>query len=403
MGELSPDTFECRAIKRRGNMLVRNADVLTPSGILGARSVVVRGGRIEAVLARPPVWHGDPSVDAGGKLLIPGLIDLHSDALEKVVEPRPGTLFPVAPALLTFDRSLTAYGITTMFHCVGFVLSDARARSLRSNEAAKSIVESIGAARPFMGGRALVHARYDIPNGDAAPVVCELIENHLVQLVSLMDHTPGQGQFSDREAYRHRMTQLYASRPEALKQHLAELEKATRRDMMPGIRMVVDACRRNRIPIASHDDDSEAGVRSHIEMGVGIAEFPVNYQALGAARHAGMHIALGAPNIVLGGSHSGNIGVEEAVGKGYGDILCSDYAPSSLLAGAFLLHERGVLELEAAIAMVTLNPARAANMDHRFGSIEEGRTADLVLLDRTGPRPDILMVLVDGCAVYAKA
>lgn len=377
---------------------LENVDVVTPTKRLDRSSVEVRDGRIRS-LGTEARGESLPVLDGGGKLLLPGIVDLHSDALERVIEPRPGSLFPLEFALRTHDRSLALAGITTIYHCVGLTLSGARKSLLRDNEAGSGLARAVVAAAPSLLVNTRVHLRYDILNTPGLQHAQALIEVGAIDLFSFNDHSPGQGQYPDVDAYRRRMTEGYGRSPKDIDDHI-ERQRAARETVCDDVLAdLAELCRSRGIALASHDDDSLQKVCWAHELGVHIAEFPVNEEALTAARNQRHWIVLGSPNVLQGRSQSGNVSAREAIREGYGDILCSDYSPVSMLHAAFVLVEEGLTDLPGAVRMVSLNPARAAGLGDQTGSIEAGKDADLLLVDAGGPFPHVDEVFVRGRSV----
>jgi alpha-D-ribose 1-methylphosphonate 5-triphosphate diphosphatase len=368
------------------SMVIENASVVTPSGVRENASVEVTDGIITGI-GESPMGGSGRRLDAEGMYVLPGLIDLHSDAIEKEIEPRAGAYFPVNMAVFEMDKKLAACGITTMYHSVSIIDNN---KDLRDPGVAMRIIREIGRLAPRLNVRTRVHARFDVQSINAAPDVERLIDDGCVQLFSIMDHTPGQGQFRKITAYSREYIEQYgldAGRPPAL-----PLDSEF-------VRRLVRKCRSRGIPVASHDDDSVEKLDVVEGMGIAISEFPVNMEAVAEAAVRGMHVCFGSPNIVRGSSISGNLSARDAIKAGYGDILCSDYAPMSLLHSIFTVESLGV-PLHRAACMASLNPARAAGIDRFTGSIEPGKSADLIIVD-PGEVPKVLKTFVGGREVYS--
>ena len=380
--------------------LIENANIVTPKGILEESNLLIQEGRI-ASIGRAAAK--GKRIKAKGLMLLPGIIDLHSDALEKAIEPRPGSVFPINMALSEFDKTLTACGITTMFYCVAFAVADLRKNKLRRNDQALKITNEIRRMQTLLRTRSMIHARFDILNGEAVPMLIDLVEKGCIDLLSFMDHTPGQGQFREIEKYREIMVNHYNYDPLNIEQNIERRIEA-RESLFPVLEgPIIDlaiTCQRCGITLASHDDDSRDKVEWARELDVSISEFPVNFEAALAARDMGLHVALGAPNLVRGGSQSGNICVRKAYEAGVGNILCSDYSPMSMFHSIFVLDSLSLCTLPEAVNQVSLNPARAMGMDGETGSIEENKLADLILVDMKREVPRILRTFVGGVEVF---
>jgi alpha-D-ribose 1-methylphosphonate 5-triphosphate diphosphatase len=366
-------------------LIITRARVVTPEATLPEAAVVIENGLIREILAgRPKPKNGRREIDAAGRLLLPGFIDIHSDVIETAIQPRPGGRFPVDVALHELDKQLVACGVTTIFHCLCFLHSDENP-PFRNAETTEMLIDRIHALRGGFNAATYIHARYEVTNGEAFSQVADLIRHERIHFFSLMDHTPGQGQFSDISHFRAYYAAARGLSDAHLEAIIARRLEASRRLDWEGLGHLAELCRRNGIRMASHDDDSAAKVQTVHRLGVELAEFPVNLEAARAARALGMQISLGSPNVLRGASLTGNLSGRAAIQAGLGDILCSDYAPMSLLHAALQLQREGILTLPQAVRLITLNPARAAGLQDITGSIEIGKRADLVLVeDRRG-------------------
>jgi alpha-D-ribose 1-methylphosphonate 5-triphosphate diphosphatase len=319
--------------------------------------------------------------------------------IENAIQPRPGGRFPVDVALHELDKQLVACGVTSIYHCLCFLPGDENP-PFRSSEMTDFLIHEIHALRGGFHARTRIHARYEITNADAFGEVEALVAAGRVDFLSLMDHTPGQGQFSKVEHFRSYYSEARGLSPDHVELIIERRLQACREVDWDRLAQLTGSCRTHGIRMASHDDDSAAKVAAVHGLGVGLSEFPVNLEAARAARCHGMLIALGSPNVLRGASLTGNLSGREALAAGLGDILCSDYAPMSLLHAAMQVHRDGILDLPAAVALITLNPARAAGTDRLLGSIEPGKSADLVLVDDRRPVSGIQATFVEGREVY---
>jgi alpha-D-ribose 1-methylphosphonate 5-triphosphate diphosphatase len=374
---------------------VINASVVTPTDVMDGATVQVEAGRIVEVGAVKPE-RDCQIIDAGGALLLPGIIDLHSDIIESAIEPRPRSFFPYDMAILNLDRHLMTCGVTTMFYSLAFFDID---NGLRHPETALSVIRELENLAPLLSARVKIHLRYEVTETAALPALEKLMQEKRIDLVSLMNHTPGQGQFKEHEG----LMSFYRGRYGATAGEAERLvqEKA---ESASGIEQVVarilSLAREHGIPAASHDDDSEAKVEMLHAMGVAISEFPVNLEAAAAAQHRNMPVLLGAPNVIRGKSHSNNLSATDALAQGIGTVLCSDYAPMALLQAVFVLSKQGIKPLPEAMNMVSRNAAKAVGMNDRTGSIEAGKQADMMLVDFHNGTPIPRSVWVGGRNTY---
>ncbi|MGH7303936.1 MAG: alpha-D-ribose 1-methylphosphonate 5-triphosphate diphosphatase [Candidatus Rokuibacteriota bacterium] len=365
------------------------------------RDEVVRGavrlvaGRIESVVATRAVLAGE--TDLEGDYLIPGIVELHTDVLEKHAFPRPGARWPELAAVVAHDGQLIAAGITTVLDSLafGYVIDGGqRARD------PGALVAAIRAARAggLLKAEHLLHLRCEVSTEHVVHDFAPHAEDPLVRLVSIMDHAPGQRQFTNVATYREYNKGKYGLSD-------AELDTLVARRVADRLKYgdahraaILGLCQAARLPLASHDDATTAHVEEAAKAGMVIAEFPTTREAALAAKAYGLAIIAGAPNLVMGRSHSGNVSAAELAAERLLDVLSSDYVPASALHGAFLLHGRRGWSLPDAIACVTATPAERVGLDDR-GEIAPGRNADLVRVRLAGELPLVIAVWRDGARV----
>lgn len=372
---------------------ITNARLVLADQVVEHASLLIEDGRIAAI--NPSDANAEQKVDLGNRYLLPGLIDLHADALEKDIEPRPNVHFPLEFAIAQADKRNAAAGITTVFHSLSFANAEL---GLRNNTMAAEIVRAIHAFsdKALVDNR--VHTRYEITDPTALPVLLELLDEDAVHLLSIMDHTPGQGQFKDMRAYQDYLQNSY-QKTEAETQSLIDDKRSQAKAAQIRVRQLINHAHSKNVHVASHDDDCLEKVSAIKALGVHISEFPIN---LDTARHAieqGMSTIMGAPNILRGKSQSGSMKAQDAIEHGVATCLCSDYSPASLLAAVFLLEQHGVLTLPEAVKLTSLNPARALGLTDR-GEIAVGKRADLICVDFAGSFPQARQTWVHGQPVY---
>ena len=356
--------------------------VVTPDRVIARGSVRVEGGRIVEV-AETPMTGG--ALTGEGLLLMPGFVDMHGDMVEREVEPRPNVRMPMELGLRDLDRRLAASGVTTAYAAVSFHPGSAYGH-IRHFDQTSAIIRALKSMRDVLKVDHKVHARFEITFPDALRVVEGLIAEGAVDLVSLTDHTPGQGQYRDIEAHVARV-----AREKGLSQTDAEGEvarriaekRSTAGDMAATLRAISTTCRAHGVALASHDDDTAEKVALMQALGAGISEFPVTVEAATEARARGLATAMGAPNALRGQSYSGNLSARAAHGMRLLDILASDYHPSALLPAVLELAKADPAGLAGATLLATLNPARALGLTDR-GAIAPGMLADLVIADDSG-------------------
>ncbi|MGP8321570.1 MAG: phosphonate metabolism protein PhnM [Methanosarcinaceae archaeon] len=373
---------------------ITNGQVITPDGVIESGCVKIKDGRITGIGDTLSGTSGNV-IDADGGYVMPGIIDIHGDDLETAISPRPSSRFPIDFALLQLDRCNAVCGITTKLHAIAYFEDELKGRHVGlSKEIAKTIAHN---SSRFLTNHYL-HVRCEIST-DLEDVL-EVIKSPLVKLVSLMDHTPGQGQFSDPKKYREYHKRTYGLNDTEI-DGIIRKKSGYADTKMRNMREVAREAQGKGISIASHDDDSSQKVELVCSIGAQISEFPVTLNAANRSRELGMTICMGAPNVVLGRSTSGNLSSIQAVTAGLVDVLCSDYNPSSMLYSLFILWRQGILDLPDAVKMVTLNPAKAIGMDNMIGSIEVGKRADILVVTEQVGIPMVTRTIINGEVIYA--
>ena len=372
-------------------LVIGNARVVMRDDVVHG-SLHVLAGRIADVDATRAVTPG--ATDLEGDYVVPGLVELHTDVLEKHAFPRPSARWPEVAAVVAHDGQLVAAGITTVLDslAIGYVYDGGqRARN------PLPLIAAIEQARAggLLKADHLLHLRCEVSTEHVVTDFTPHAGHPLVRLVSLMDHAPGQRQFTNVAKYREYNQGKYglsdAEIDALIEKRIADREKYGDVHRAALLRL----CETSRVPLASHDDATVAHVEDAVKAGMVIAEFPTTIEAARAARAYGLAVIAGAPNLVMGRSHSGNVSVAELAAAGLLDMLSSDYVPASALHGAFLLHQRYGWTLPDAIASVTATPASRIGLDDR-GEIAPGRCADLVRVRVVDDIPLVVAVWRDG-------
>jgi alpha-D-ribose 1-methylphosphonate 5-triphosphate diphosphatase len=378
-------------------MWLTDLRVVLPDRVLERGSIRMDGPIITEVI------EGNPSrsslgIAAHGMTAIPGVIDIHGDMLEREIEPRPGTFFPSEVAVQQLDKRLAANGITTAFAAVALGdRPDENDNHVRNANRMLEQIETLHRLRPSLLCDILVHARVEVTHQSAVQVIAKLLERSLVNLLSLMDHSPGQGQFRDMERYVRYYSKYYGGDPVQIALE-AEARMARGEGVWSAAEGVAHLARVSGVPLASHDDDTPEKVAQMLGMGASISEFPVTLEAAISARGRGMHVAMGAPNILRGGSHSGNLAAIDGIRAGAVDVLATDYHPASPVLAAFKLASTQELELFEAIKLISENAAKSVGL-HDRGRLEPGLRADITLVeDRNVPR--VRATFREGRAIY---
>jgi alpha-D-ribose 1-methylphosphonate 5-triphosphate diphosphatase len=371
--------------------VIENAMIVTPDhqfpGWVG-----ISGGRIETIGEGAAPESG---IDFDGDLLIPGLIELHTDHLESHLKPRPKVDWPRRAAIVAYDAQLAMAGITTVFDSLR-IGNDADYTPQRDEAA--GLLNEIEAAnnQGLLRVRHHTHLRCEICADDCIENTRAVMESHRVNLISLMDHTPGARQFVSIDAWRTYYGGKSGLAPSQLEQLIERKHDLFARNYRIHRSALVELAHKHNVAIASHDDATADHVGESVEDKVSVAEFPTTVEAARMSHEASIAVLMGAPNVVRGGSHSGNVAAETLAREGVLDILSSDYVPASLLMGAFDLARRiKGYGLPQAIRTVTVNPARAAAITDR-GAIANGQRADMVRVRLVDDEPFVREVFRDG-------
>jgi alpha-D-ribose 1-methylphosphonate 5-triphosphate diphosphatase len=377
----------------KSDTIIGNARIVLADRVIEHGWVAFADGKVAEIgEGKAPVG----SADAGGDLIMPGLIELHTDHLEAHYVPRPKVYWNPIAAVVSYDGQLATSGITTVLDSLRVWREDG-AEDVDGR--AGVLAEAITSARDANLLRAdhFLHLRCEIPMPDVVEEAKELVGRPDVRLMSLMDHTPGQRQFRDeaklRVYYRGKGAGMTDAELDVLFERRFRYQKTYAET---NLRAIVALAQAHDIPLASHDDTTEENVTDAIRDRVAVAEFPTTMEAARGLHQAGIGILMGAPNVVRGGSHSGNIAAVDLAREGLLDILSSDYIPSSLLMGAMQLPQHvPAIDLAAAVRTVTKAPAEAVGL-HDRGEIAVGKRADVIRVHIARDIPVVRAVWREG-------
>jgi len=339
--------------------------------------------------------HRPGALDWEHDFLIPGLVELHTDNMEKYFAPRPGVMWPSLPAMLAHDTQMAASGVTTVFDAVavGYDIHHSNRTEILDN-----IITSIDYIKSHELCRAdhYLHLRCELSCDSTSAEFDQYVENPHLRLVSLMDHAPGQRQFARLEKYREYYQKKYAYSDNEMEAFIERHKTSSDTWSHLHRRHIARTCSELGIPMASHDDATLEHVRESLDNEVSIAEFPTTLEAARLSHDNDLKVLMGAPNLVRGFSHSGNVAASLLAQEGCLDILSSDYYPSSLLHSAFVLAELDMgYDLPQALCCVSKNPANAVGL-HDRGSIEIGNKADILRVGMHHNYPVIREVWKNG-------
>lgn len=405
---MEQSAIQSTGVQRPGRfMLIQNGQIVRENDVVQA-SVAVEDGKIYAVLENEQevqAWldnrRGETVVyDAAGKYILPGLIDIHCDAIEKEAQPRPNTLFPLQLALLEFERKLPLHGITTMYHSLSLGVG----LSLRGEHLLTEMVELINRykeKRAMIRNR--IHLRFEVSHHSGLPIIERYVQEGKIHYLSFMDHSPGQGQYREPGSFERYVMKNQGVTVDEVKEIVDDLLRRRQDVDWERLKKLGKLAAEHGIAVASHDDDTREKVDAARDYSITVSEFPITLEVARYAAAQGLDVCVGAPNVVRGGSHDKNLRAADAIAEGAASILCSDYHPSSMLAAIFMLADAGITDLAGAVKMATLNPARALGCSETLGSIQTGKAADLIMVDRFEGTPWVTDTFVDGTHVFSAA
>lgn len=377
--------------------LLKNGKIVIPTGVIENGDILIENGKIQKV-ATNIKDKADKIIQLNGEFVMAGFIDVHSDMIENFIEPRSTALMDFEMSLQEVEKQLILCGITTMYHSISIYKKDAwGAKKIRQPENVKQLaglIDDIHKREHLIHHR--LHLRYEIDNRENYEDIEELIMSNKINLLSFMDHSPGQGQYKNLEIYKKHLPNQGINMTDTDFQTHMQNEHQKNMLTFPELLNMAKLAKHHNIPVASHDDDSEDKIRLNKELGISISEFPINIKTAHQACKVGMMTVLGAPNILLGGSHSGNLSAAEAILQDLCHILCSDYYPSSMLNSIFYMVKKYNYPIHKMVNMLTLNPAKAVGIQEEYGSIEQGKYADILIVKDGEKFPSLQTVFIHG-------
>lgn len=356
--------------------LIHNARVVTPQAMIEPGWLLIDE---ETILDLGPEDscpdEGAQRIDVRGALLLPGLIDLHCDAIEKFVEPRPNVHIDLAIAFNETDWRLAGSGITTEFHAISL---DDNEFGVRSPTFLSDFTRLVRASTTALV-RHKLHVRWEVTSEHAYRILPELIASGTLGMLSLMDHTPGQGQYQTDDAFRAYVMKT-TGRSAGEVDGLIERKRQQAAAVPERVAHITALAQAAQLPMATHDDDSADRVATWPDHGIAISEFPTTIEAAREAHRLGLSVCMGAPNALRMVSSGGNLSAITALEEGLVDVLCSDYYPSAMIAAPLKLSMLGICTLPEAINLVSRNPAQAVRLA-KYGTLERGNCADLIVVE----------------------
>ena len=354
------------------SVIFKNAKMVLPGEVVHG-SLCADNGRISTVAGDTSVM---AAVDLDGDYLLPGLVEMHTDNFERHLMPRPKVHWAELPALLAHDAEIAAAGITTVFDALGVGDADPESRRGKAWNVVLATIDNC-TQQDLLRADHYLHVRCELPAPNTIDLFKPFQGHPRLSLISLMDHTPGQRQWEDIEQARVYYTGKKGWSQQKFEQQVVLASQLQAKYAEPHRQYFVDYSRTHGIALASHDDTTVAHVQQAHAEGASMAEFPTTVVAAREAHKHGLRNVMGGPNVVRGGSHSGNVAAVELARLGLLDILSSDYVPGSLLSAVMCLVEQGVMTWPEAVATVTSTPAQATGLSDR-GALTAGLRADLI-------------------------
>jgi len=378
---------------------IKNGKIITATGVLDNQILIIDKDRIQGIVNALPKIPMDQIIDARHHYIAPGFIDIHNDKIEQFICPRPTSIMNFDLAMNECERELLLQGITTIYHSLALFKDNFFGTSpLRTKENVMKLADLI--QKRFEQSNLIrhrFHLRIEIDNLDSYDIAKTMILNHKVHEISFMDHTPGQGQYKNLEIYEKTISSYKGKEIETLGfDGVLNYHENKQTLSFEQLKELTELAHQNKITVASHDDDSLEKLMLNKKINVDISEFPITLEAAKHAKKLGFKTVAGAPNILLGGSHSGNMNASHAILENCIDILCSDYYPAAMLHSVFIMNQKEHVPLHEMINKVALNPASAMNINEDYGSIEIGKKADLLLINFENNFPVINQIFVDG-------
>ncbi|KJZ89312.1 Metal-dependent hydrolase involved in phosphonate metabolism [Clostridium sp. IBUN22A] len=378
--------------------LLTNGKIITEEGIIEGYDILIENDIIKKICKNGEVDSDEIEViNAYGGFISPGFIDIHADYIENMSSPRPTSIMDFNLSLRETEKVLINTGITTMYHSLSLYGKDIfENKPIRSDE---NVIKLIDTIENTQNKRHLIrhrfHARFEIDNVKGVERLKKYIRDGKINLLSFMDHTPGQGQYRNIETYR-KTLKGYKDVTDSEIDEMIEERQFKDTITSETIEEIAHMAKDRNISIASHDDDSFDKIDFIKGIGATISEFPITMDVAKYAREKGMFTIAGAPNVLLGKSHSGNLSASEAIKDNCIEILCSDYYPAAMLHSVFILNEKYNMDLCEMFKLITINPAKAVKIDNILGSIKEGKKADILIIEKLEELPVITSVFVDG-------
>ena len=384
------------------DLLLFNGLIVTENEILENHSIVIKDGIISSILLNDKIInpHNFEIINCDNKYILPGLIDIHSDSIEKIIVPRKGVKFGLELALHEMDQQLPHQGITTIYHSLSMAETTIcnNIRTITPSDIFK-LCELLNNTRNLLV-RHKIHVRLELNTINVYKELINYIDKGIIHELSFMDHTPGQGQYKDILMFEKVITQQYGNISKGDREQIIKICKEKEKLSYDKLLFLISLSNEKNIPMAYHDVESNEQVDWMVSNNIKICEFPLNSTVSEYALLNGLFCVVGAPNVILGKSHYNNASAIELLSNNRANILSSDYFSTSLLQAIFKLYKEVNLPLNTSVNFATLNPAKALGISDKYGSIKENKTADIIIVDTYGNIPKVIMTLVNGSVKY---
>ena len=374
------------------SFFIKNVSIVSPEEVLENSGLYIKDGLIDEIAVQKN-HEGTHVIDGHGAFVMPGIIDVHTDALDAEIIPRPGADIPIGIAFRELERKMSGCGFTTVYHSMhlGYKVAEYGSRSkYKRSEVFENVYKAIN-GKTLLNNK--IHLRFELSGVEAYDECLSYLEKGYISMLSVMDHTPGQGQFTKEH-----FIEMCLKSGKTEEQALAEFEERNSRPVIEGDKLayLIQKAKELGICVASHDDDTIEKVNHMHALGVDICEFPINMETAMHASKLGQFVVGGASNILRGGSLSGNLNIQNAVLNGSVNGLCSDYYPPAILHSIIKLNQECGMPLPQAVNLATLNPAKATGLNKHTGSIEKGKDADLLIVKIVDGLPMVTHTIVKG-------
>jgi len=391
-----------RIIVLQNSLVLYNGNIVTDTQVINEHSVVIKDGIISAIVPNEKVIDNGSIqyINCRNKYIMPGLIDIHSDSIEKIIVPRKGVKFDLAIALFEMDRQLAHQGITTIYHSLSMsrttICNNVRTITPEDIFSLCDLIatQNVYPHRLLVNHR--IHVRLELNTTDVYNDIIKYISKGFIHELSFMDHSPGQGQYRNIDTFKKVIKQQYGEIQEKQQNEIIKICMEKKKLDVDKLENLISLSRKMNIPVAYHDVESTEQVNWMVSKGIQICEFPLSSEVAKYAIDNGLYCVVGAPNVIMEKSHYNNASATELLSQKRADILCSDYFTPLLLQSVFKLNKKFGIPLPTALNFASINPAIAMGISAKYGSISKNKCADILVVDTSGVIPRVDVTIVGG-------